>query len=57
MPGPKLPARAALPRTPAKKRLSCSDMSRLSSVLSPVTVASAAYISAYQLTWFRRIVG
>ena len=32
-------------------------MSRLSSVLSPVTVASAAYISAYQLTWFSRIVG
>jgi hypothetical protein len=32
-------------------------MSRLSSVLSPVTSASAAYISEYQLTWLSRIVG
>ena len=32
-------------------------MSRRSSVGLPVTVASAAYISAYQLTWLSRIVG
>ena len=46
------PARASL-----KKRRSCRDMSRLSRAGSPVTVASAAYISEYQLTWFNRIVG
>jgi hypothetical protein len=32
-------------------------MSWRSSVGSPVTVASAAYMSAYQFTWFNRIVG
>ncbi len=57
MPGPKLPARAPLPRTPEKKRWSWSFMSWRRSVRSPVTVASAAYISAYQLTWLSRIVG
>ena len=32
-------------------------MSRRSSAELPDTVASAAYISAYQLTWLSRIVG
>ena len=51
MPGPKF---AFAPRA---KRSSWARRSRLSSVASPVTVWSAAYISAYQLIWFRRIVG
>ena len=51
MPAPKF---AFEPRT---KRASWALKSRLSSAGSPVTVASAAYISEYQLIWFRRIVG
>ena len=38
-------------------RASCARRSWRSSVGSPVTVASAAYTSAYQLIWLSRIVG
>src|SRR5918992_224407 len=48
---------AALPGAWRTKRAICSRKSRRSSRGRPVTVASAAYISAYQLIWLRRIVG
>ena len=48
------PAPKLRPRT---KRASCACRSRRSRPGRPVTVASAAYISAYQLTWLRRMAG
>ena len=57
MPAPRLPAWAESPRIPRTKRMIWLRMSLRTRSVLPVTVASASYISAYQLIWFRRIVG